>query len=161
MSYKEGKTIIFAVEYLGRCGCGFKRKVTRKFELKDSQTLDDLHEAIIYDSFQWDDPHLYSFFMDNKSNSENKKMEYSCDTDPDFLDEPRKSSNISLKKLNLKKAQNEIIAYIQKNGRITKKECANLFNISDDTSLRELSTLKMLGLIDRKGVSTSTYYVIK
>jgi ATP-dependent DNA helicase RecG len=65
------------------------------------------------------------------------------------------------KRDNLTKRQREIIAYIQKNGRITKKECANLFNISDDTSLRELSTLKMLGLIDRKGVSTSTYYVIK
>ena len=65
------------------------------------------------------------------------------------------------KKDNLTKRQREIIEYIQKNGRITKKECANLFNISDDTSLRELSTLKMLGLIDRKGVSTSTYYVIQ
>lgn len=111
MSYKESKTIIFAVEYLGQCGCGFKRKVTRKLELKDSQTLDDLHEAIIYKSFQWDDPHLYSFFMDNKPNSENKEMEYSCDTDPDFLDEPRKSSNISLKKLNLKKAQNFLFVF--------------------------------------------------
>jgi ATP-dependent DNA helicase RecG len=65
------------------------------------------------------------------------------------------------KRDNLTKRQREIIEYIQKNGRITKKECANLFNISDDTSLRELSTLKMLCLIDRKGVSTSTYYVIK
>jgi len=64
------------------------------------------------------------------------------------------------KRDNLTKRQREIIAYIQKNGRITKKECANLFNISDDTSLRELSKLKILGLIDRKGVSKSTYYVI-
>jgi hypothetical protein len=105
MPNKNNKTIIFTVDYLGRCGCGFKRKVTRKLELKDIQTLDDLHEAIIYKSFQWDDPHLYSFFMDNKPNSENREMEYSCDTDPDFLDEPRKSSNISLKKLDLKQDQ--------------------------------------------------------
>ena len=53
------------------------------------------------------------------------------------------------------------VMYIQKNGRITKKEYANLLNISDDTSLRELSKIISLGLIDRKGVSKGTYYVIK
>jgi len=105
MSNKESKTIVFQVQYLGQSSWRFPRKVTRKLELKDTQTLDDLHETIIYKSFRWDDPHLYSFFMDNKSCSKNRDMEYSCDTEPDLFDEERKSSHTPLKALNLKQDQ--------------------------------------------------------
>jgi len=105
MPNKVSKTIVFRVQYLGQSSWRFPRKVTRKLELKDTQTLDDLHEAIIYKSFKWDDPHLYSFFMDNKPYSKNRDMEYSCDTEPDLFGEERKSSNIPLKTLNLKQNQ--------------------------------------------------------
>jgi len=105
MVNKESKTIVFQVQYLGQSSWRFPRKVTRKLELKDTQTLDDLHEAIIYKSLGWGDPHLYSFFMDNKPYSKNKEMEYSCDTEPDLIEEERKSSNIPLKALNLKQNQ--------------------------------------------------------
>ncbi len=64
-------------------------------------------------------------------------------------------------KYTLTKRQREIIEFIHKNGRITKNECANLLKISDDTSLRELSTLISLGFIQRKGIGRATYYVIK
>lgn len=80
MKTKESdKTAVFMVSYLGQCGCGFGEKITRKIELKETQTLDDLHEAIIYKSFEWSDPHLYSFHFDNKPYSRNKKMEYTFD----------------------------------------------------------------------------------
>jgi Plasmid pRiA4b ORF-3-like protein. len=71
------KTIVFLVKYLRR------RYVTRTIELKDTQTLDDLQEAIIYKSFNWSDPHLYSFFFDNKPYSRNRDMEYSFNPEPD------------------------------------------------------------------------------
>lgn len=74
-------TVIFQVNYLGQLGGGFSREVTRKIEM-ESQTLDDLQDAIIYRSFGWDDPHLYSFFFDSTPYTQNRKMEYSCDTTP-------------------------------------------------------------------------------
>ena len=61
----------------------------------------------------------------------------------------------------LNKRQREIIEYIKKNGRITTSECASLLKVSNDTSLRELSKLKSLGLIDKKSVGRGVYYVIK
>ncbi|MEK6872217.1 MAG: hypothetical protein AABX16_04910 [Nanoarchaeota archaeon] len=97
------KTIIFHVEYL----CS-EEKIIRKIELLENQTLDDLHEAIIYKAFGWDDPHMYSFFMDNKAYSQNRKMEYHCDPDGEmeFFNEGKpNSSNTKLKELNLKKKQ--------------------------------------------------------
>ena len=59
------------------------------------------------------------------------------------------------------KTSKKIIDYIKKNGRITTSECASLLKVSNDTSLRELSLLRSLGLIDKKGVGRGTYYVIK
>ena len=99
------KTIIFMIYYLGQCGCGFSREVARKIELKETQTLDDLHEAIIYQSFGWDDPHMYSFHFDNiPSLGENDSYFYdfsgqnnngSCTTCPTFDSEGVFSWNIN------------------------------------------------------------------
>lgn len=61
----------------------------------------------------------------------------------------------------LNKRQREIVEHIKKNGSITTSECASLLKISNDTSLRELSKLRSLGLIDKKGVGRGIYYVIK
>lgn len=103
----DDKTVILTVEYLGQCGCGFKRKVTRKIELEETQTLDDLYYAIIRESFRWWDPHMYSFFFDNIPYSGNAKMEYCSDPearDP-FDTKEVNSTDIKLKELNLKKNQ--------------------------------------------------------
>ena len=108
---KNDKTTIFLVYYLGQCGCGFEREVTRKIELKETQTLDDLHEAIIYKSFGWDDPHMYSFFFDNIPYSKNRKNEYSCHPESNFDGEKPKSSNIKLKYLNLRKNQKFLFVF--------------------------------------------------
>lgn len=100
------RTVIFQVNYLGQLGGGFSREVTRKIEMKESQTLDDLQNAIIYRSFGWDDPHLYSFFFDNTPYTRNRKMEYSCDTTPDPFDRGRANpTSTRLRRLNLKKGQ--------------------------------------------------------
>ena len=100
------KTIIFHIVYLGQGGCGFSRKVERKIEAKETNTLDDLHEAIIYNAFGWDDPHMYAFHLDNKPYSKNVKLTYSCDTTPDMFDGSKpNSSNKKLKDLKLKKNQ--------------------------------------------------------
>ena len=100
------RTLIFNAYYLGQCGSGFSRKVTRKIEMKETQTLNDLHEAIIYKSFGWDDPHMYSFFLDNMPYSKNRRMEYCCSTEPDPLSGERPNSTLTkLKRLNLRKGQ--------------------------------------------------------
>ncbi len=100
------KTVIFNLYYLGQCGAGFSRRVTRKIEMKETQTLDDLHETIIYKSFGWDDPHMYSFFFDNLPYSRDRRMEYSCSTEEDPFDGERpNSTSTKLSKLNLKKGQ--------------------------------------------------------
>lgn len=101
------KTIILMVYYLGQCGSGFKREVTRKIELKETHTLDDLREAIIYLSFGWNDPHMYSFHFDNIPYSKDRSKEYSCDAEsPDYYGEGKpKSTKTKLKDLNLKKNQ--------------------------------------------------------
>ena len=73
--------------------------------MKETQSLDDLHEAIIYQSFKWDDPHLYSFFMDNEPYSRNKAMEYTCEEHINVDFNSPNSSNAKLKELNLSKNQ--------------------------------------------------------
>ena len=105
MGKDEERTVVFQVCYLGQMGAGFSRQVTRKVEMKGTQTLDDLHEAIIYRSFGWDDPHMYSFF-DNIPYTQDRRMEYSCDTTPDPLDGGKaNSASTKLGRLNLKKKQ--------------------------------------------------------
>ena len=112
---KEGKsnrTIILDVIYLGQCGCGFNRKVTRTIELKETQTLEDLHEAIIFGSFGWNDPHMYSFHLDNKPYSKNNEMEYSCNPEPDiFSGRKPNSTKTKLSGLKLKKNQKFLFVF--------------------------------------------------
>ncbi len=106
------ETIIFNVYYLGHCGSGFTRNVTIKIEMKGAQTLDDLHEAIIYKAFGWDDPHMYSFHFDNIPYSKNREMEYSCDPEPDTFDDAKpKSTKTKLSELQLKKNQKFLFVF--------------------------------------------------
>ncbi len=83
---RRNKTLIFDVVYLKGMGHKPKERVMRRIELKETQTLDTLHNAIINKSFKWIDEHLYSFFMDNKPFSENSwqniSQSYSCNHCP-------------------------------------------------------------------------------
>ncbi len=106
------RTVIFKVYYLGQCGAGFSRNVTRKIEMKETQTLDDLQETIIYKSFGWDDPHMYSFFFDNIPYSKDSGMEYSCSTEEDPFDGERPNpTSTKLYKLNLKKGKRFLFVF--------------------------------------------------
>jgi len=100
-----GRTVIFQVYYLGQGGAGFSREVTRKIEIRDTQTLDDLHYSIIFDAFRWKDGHMYSFHLDNVPYGERDKA-YSCVPlpDPDTGETPNPTST-KLKDLNLKEGQ--------------------------------------------------------
>lgn len=91
MKTDGSKTIKFRIFYLGQRGDGFEREVTRRIEMKETQTLDD--------------PHSYSFFLDNKPYSQNRNMEYSSNTEE--VDEYRKpnSTGAKLKAIKLKEGQ--------------------------------------------------------
>jgi hypothetical protein len=108
---KKEKTIIFDIKYLGSCGCGFKRDITRKIEMKETQTMDELSKTIIHKSFKWDDPHLFSFFMDNKTWEGNRDKEYASHPEPDQFGRCPHSSNIQLKEFNLQKKQKFMFVY--------------------------------------------------
>jgi hypothetical protein len=99
----SARTIIFNVIYLGQCACGFGWKVTRKIALKESQTLEDLHNAIIINSFRWTDQHLYSFYMDGKAYSKNHDMEYTTpESRPEIFGQHPRTADIKLVDLNLR-----------------------------------------------------------
>ncbi len=91
------KSVVFTVKY-GR--------VMRKIEMKETQTLDDLQDAIIYRAFGWDDPHAYSFFLDGIPYSKNEEMEYSNVSEESGAN----PSDTKLNELNLQKGQ--IISFV-------------------------------------------------
>ena len=74
--------------------------------------VDDLHEAIIYQSFGWDDPHMYSFHFDNIPYSKDRSKEYSCDPEQDMFNGAKpNSTKVKLKGLNLKKNQKFLFVF--------------------------------------------------
>jgi ATP-dependent DNA helicase RecG len=66
-----------------------------------------------------------------------------------------------LKRLDLSERDKKVIDYVKKNGKITTSECAKLLKLSTDTALRELIKLKSMGVISKKGVGRTTFYVIR
>ena len=65
------------------------------------------------------------------------------------------------KEIILNERQKKIIKFLEENRMIITRKCAELLNVSEDTALRELSQLKRLNLIERKGIGRGVYYVIK
>lgn len=70
------QTIVFKVAFKHRKG------TWRKIELKATDTLEDLHDAI-QDAIEWDNDHLYSFFMDNKFKNRDFDAEYTSPHEPE------------------------------------------------------------------------------
>jgi len=52
--------------------CGAK-KIWRRIAVRGNQTLDDLHDSI-FDAFDRDDPHMYSFFFPDKPTTSLRKI---------------------------------------------------------------------------------------
>ncbi|MBI4896460.1 MAG: hypothetical protein HY832_02830 [Candidatus Aenigmarchaeota archaeon] len=104
---QENKTVIFDVTYEGHFGDGYKHLVLRRIEMLENHALVDLHNAI-QKAIGWTDPHLYSFFMDNKA-WKNEDMEYTSPyADRDTLELAGQNPNIAtvtIRKLALKPRQ--------------------------------------------------------
>ena len=61
----------------------------------------------------------------------------------------------------LNERQKKIIKYLEDNERITRNICMELLKVSKDTAVRELSNLISKEIIERRGSSRGTYYIIK
>jgi len=105
---------IFKVALSGR------KSIWRKIAVKGNQTLDDLHEAI-YDAFDRDDEHLYSFFFPKKSgkmtrrNIYDQSVEYASSNmfENDGLFGPEDQENAAETKINtLKLKKGQVLYYL-------------------------------------------------
>jgi len=66
-----------------------------------------------------------------------------------------------LENLYLNKRQMEVVKYMNEHKKITSKEYANLFKITDRTARNDLKELVDKNIVERKGVSDkTTYYVL-
>lgn len=70
------QTIVLKVMFKHRKG------IWRKIEMRETDTMQALHEEI-QDVMEWDNDHMYSFFMDNKRYSKDPDMEVTCPFEPD------------------------------------------------------------------------------
>lgn len=92
----KNQTIIFKVMFKYRKG------TWRKIELKSAQTLVKLHEAI-QKYFEWDNDHLYSFYMDNQFNR--RKRDYNMEFTCPFESEGMKTANVKVGVFKFEKGQ--------------------------------------------------------
>ena len=79
--------------------------VKRTVALAGGATLDDLHE-VLRDEFNWEDPHLYSFWLDGEYWGD-REAEY---TAPSELEEGATSPAVALDSLGLEAGQR--LAYV-------------------------------------------------
>ena len=79
------------------------KKVWRRIEIRDTDTLHDLHEAI-QDAFGWDDDHLYAFFMSGRAWDQLTEIQGSPFGDLDEADPPT-AVEVQLADLGLTKGQ--------------------------------------------------------
>jgi hypothetical protein len=80
--HKSSTAVVFKVALSGR------KNVWRRIAVRGDQTLDDLHEAI-FDAFDRDDEHLYSFYFSppgtkSRRNIQRNSIEY---THPEAIEE--------------------------------------------------------------------------
>src|SRR5437899_4605844 len=81
------------------------RGVGARLALAPNDTLDSLHE-LLREAFGWDDPHLYSFFLDGEFWAD-PAAEY---TSPDEIEEGQRSAVVALEEFGLEPGQE--IAYV-------------------------------------------------
>jgi hypothetical protein len=115
--------------------------VTRTLALPGAETLVDLHR-LIQEAFEWDDDHLYSFWLDGEFWGD-KETEYSA---PFELEESgATSAEVEIGRLDLQRGQK--IAYI--------------FDFGDQWSvsltLRETREDDETGILERKGEPPQQY----
>jgi Plasmid pRiA4b ORF-3-like protein len=116
-------------------------RVTRRLALRADETLEALHR-LIQEAFEWDDDHLYSFWLDGKFWGA-RETEY---TSPlNLEDQEAKSARVEIDELGLQPRQR--IAYI--------------FDFGDEwrvwLRLRETRPGGATGILERKGDSPPQY----
>lgn len=116
-------------------------KLWRKIQINKTATLDDLHE-IILESYDFEDEHLYAFFMDNKAWSRGESY-YSP-----YYDQGPSANNVRLCDLYLSVNRNFLY----------------LYDFGDDwrfyiTVFKELTEeTEKPKIIDSKGKAPTQYY---
>jgi predicted HTH transcriptional regulator len=68
---------------------------------------------------------------------------------------------VNKKQIKLSEKQMKIVESIHLNGQITNSDVQELFNISRQGAYKDLRSLVDLDLVEKKGGSRSTYYVLK
>jgi Plasmid pRiA4b ORF-3-like protein len=124
-------------------------RVTRRLALRGDETLEALHR-LIQEAFEWDDDHLYSFWLDGKFWGA-QETEYTSPLNLvsplDLFDREAKSARVEIGELGLEPRQK--IAYV--------------FDFGDEwrvrLSLRETRSDGETGILDRKGESPPQYPV--
>jgi Plasmid pRiA4b ORF-3-like protein len=115
--------------------------VTRRLALRGDETLEALHR-LIQEAFEWDDDHLYSFWLDGKFWGA-KEMEYTAPIHR--TEEDAKGARVEIGSLGLQPRQK--IAYI--------------FDFGDEwrvrLTLRETRPGGETGILDRKGEAPAQY----
>lgn len=61
---------------------------------------------------------------------------------------------------NLSDAQNKILDFVEKTGRITNKDVQTLLQVKDSRALKVLNSLVIAGLLVKKGKLRGSYYVL-
>ncbi|GGJ87447.1 hypothetical protein GCM10007063_07380 [Lentibacillus kapialis] len=82
----------------------FNHQTWRKVVLSATHTMDDLHHIILR-SFDFDDDHLYSFFMDGI------KWSHSCISSPDDISEGANAAETTIGSVGLHRGQRFLYLY--------------------------------------------------
>jgi len=94
-------TFIFRASLVGFRG------VSRKLAIRGDETLADLHQLLHF-AFEWDDDHLYSFWLSGTFWDPQRGSEYTCPSP--WLEPGKQSARVRLDRLGLQIGQK--IAYV-------------------------------------------------
>lgn len=96
-----------AETYVFRAGLVGFRGVSRKLAVRSDETLADLHQLLQF-AFEWNDDHLYSFWLSGTFWDRRPGSEYTCPSP--WLERGDRSARVRLDRLGLQVGQK--IAYV-------------------------------------------------
>ena len=72
----------------------------------------------------------------------------------------KSTENVRKSTDNLSDAQNKILNFVEKTGRITNKDVQTLLQVKDSRALKVLKSLVVAGLLVKKGKLRGSYYIL-